>query len=177
MFLEITRDVWNDIQVRCKYILEAEYLSHSIGETAMDLQEALLRLGIISSATTYQEINQNHVLKSGLFESLILSLPNEVNSSKYGCDVLSDYEIGYTLKSNVAFTHRMNQLQISNKTHLYRRLSLNRGNIRKYIHRLLDKVIDWFDVVDAPTKKGKYLKYFRTKPSVITEMVEQRINH
>jgi hypothetical protein len=58
----------------------------------------------------------------------------------------------------VDFNKKMKELNVSNLTETYDRLRKNRSNVRKFVFKLLDVVIESFGLLDTPHKKQESAK-------------------
>jgi hypothetical protein len=145
----------NEARTQCKLIMEAGYAFRS---QSIVLKEIFIHDGIITLTTTYNDLNGNHTLKKGLFDLLVGGLSDKPNNSKYGCAMVSDFDLCCNLQPDKAFNTKMKELNVSNLTESYDRLRKNRSKIRKFMSKMVQTVIDCFELPEMPDKEGESAK-------------------
>jgi hypothetical protein len=112
----------NEARTQCKLIMDAGYDFRS---QSIVLKEIFIHDGIITLTTTYNGLNGNHTLKKGLFDLLVGGLSDKPNNSKYGCGMVSDFDLCCNLQPDKAFNTKMKELNVSNLTETYEQNGAN----------------------------------------------------
>jgi hypothetical protein len=154
----------NEARTQIKLIIDAGY---SVRHQSLALKDILIHDGIITATTTYGELLANHLLKDALYDVFAVSLPDNVAQSKYGCGIVSDFDLCVNMKHVADFEKRMKELNVSNLTEEYDRLRKNRSNVGKFLRRLLELVYESFGLLETPDKAQK-------KPKLTKEDVAKR---
>jgi hypothetical protein len=137
---------------QCKIIVNAGY---TVRESSKVLKAILEKDGAITFETTYDTFMKNTQLKQALMNSLILGLEHQPEHSKYGCNIVSDYDLCKNLQTDANFNQKMDLLHVSRTSDTYSRLKKNRTNIRRFINKLFEIVVLAFELPETPDPNDK----------------------
>jgi hypothetical protein len=134
----------------CKMITTANY---EILDLCRNLKTELENIGVISDVATYDDVKGNVQFCKALLEYVALGLCDSIASSRYGCKVVSDYDLYHRMKTDFDFNNVCKRHNISVGSNDYENLKRNRGNLRRWLARLRDQAILNFELPETPDSR------------------------
>ncbi len=143
-------ELGEDIRKLCGVIISAGY---SIHESSQSILLILKNKGIITPESTYDSVIANYPLKNAIHKDLQLNLNKDPKTSRWGCGIVSDFDLSVNLGGDGKFNEQMGLLGVVKSTETYKVLKRNRTNLSNFLFKIREMIISNFDLLGTPDKK------------------------
>jgi hypothetical protein len=120
--------------------------------TAMTLRDVLLRDGVITDEDSYATVMNNVRLKAALLKYLSIGLEQDKNKSRYGRKIVSDFDLYHNMVTDKQFNEVLDAAHFDYNKVDFTKLKKNRSNLRQWLHRLRNNLIEDFELPETPDK-------------------------
>jgi hypothetical protein len=124
-----------------------------LANEAMRLKGILIRDKVITDETSFYQFKDNIDLMTALLLNLSLGLSKSVEQSRYGCQVVSDFDLYHNMSTDQSFSAKLSLSGASFTAEKYLELKRKRNSLRSFLHRLRASVIDLMDLIDTPSRE------------------------
>jgi hypothetical protein len=129
----------------------------------------------VNDETTYQDVMNNGKLMKALTFYLRSGLSNNPAESRWGCGIVSDFDLAENLQTDACLHAKLKALLGDDflKHPNYEVLRKNRKNVREFIHRIRGQVIGNFQLPETPDPNLKKRKIVEKKAKTPEELVKK----
>lgn len=132
----------------CKMITQSNY---EVLDICRNLRNELEIIGILPDTATYATVKGNTAFCRALLGYVALGLNKTPQTSRYGCGIVSDYDLYHRLDKDAPFNDFCTDTaKIKLNTPEYDQLKKNRANVRRFIGRVRDQTILNFELPETP---------------------------
>jgi hypothetical protein len=164
----------------CKDILSnAFYIKNS----SIQLRDELMKMGIITDEDTFVSVSNNVKLKLALLKNISIELSQDLNQSRYGMNIVSDFDLFHNMatdKEFLDFLMKSKRFDVAD-VNQYSKLKKNRSNLRQWLLRIRNNVILDFELPETPMtiienkkKKAKTVEDVQLEVKMDLEKAKQR---
>lgn len=163
------------VKNQLKLIVKSGY---AVDEYSQALLKTLIAENIITPETTFNDIDKNNKLKMALSDGLKAGLETDIQNSRWGSKVVSDFDLAVNLKTDTNFNTHLKALKVLDKTPLYEELKRNRRNLFRFVNTILKTIIHLFELPETPDptqKKRTYKKKPYKTPQELSDISSNTI--
>lgn len=149
--------------------------SYQMLEYCKELKLVLMNQGLILDTNTYQDVKSNYPLTRCLLHYIALSLPKEKAQSKYGLNLVSDYDLHHKMATDLDLNKYCEKhLQIHNMAdQRYVDLKASRRRLYTYVARIRDQILLNFELPETPDKKREEAEAAASRKKAKNSKVEK----
>lgn len=162
-----------------KKIIDSSYV---INYQCKILRKELINANLITHKSTYETVMSDGMFNVCLGNTLLLQLPEEIKHSRYGEQIVSDFDLMVNMTNQT-----LNQFlrgKFGNDVETFekyqKKLNSNRRSLRRYLNTIQQAIIDGLGLPDTPdkseveakNKKARKEKQMKTKEDLLKQQEE-----
>lgn len=153
----------------CKMITKANY---EVLDLCRNLRKELEDCDIIPDTATYKDVKSNVKFCRTLLGYVALGLNPDVRTSRYGCSVVSEYDLYYRMTLNRDFNDICSSIGILHWSAEWHKLKKERANLRRWLGRIRDQTILNFNLPETPDDREER-KAVKTKEQIEQDVIRK----
>ena len=152
----------------CKEFMRFSYVQKDL---AKKLLAMLCQRNIISVEDTFITVKSNVPLMNAITNSIVLGLYTTIEGSRYGFGVVSDFDLHVNMSTDSQFNDFLSGINFDRNRPEYTKLKSNRANLRRYICRVKNAIVNEFELPESPdTRETKASPAKKCKTDVMMDL-------
>lgn len=154
--------------------LIAQFMGNNYGilKIGVAMKECLIKLRVLKDVDCYHDVTSNQWLMSFLLKRIGTMLSDKVETSFYGCGVVSDFDLFINMSTDPDFNDLCPRFNVELDSPLYIDLKKKRTNLRRWVGRLRDQLVHSFGLPETPDSRDAR-RQLKTKEEVRKEELEK----